>query len=494
MDPPYFSTPASNLSIASDDGKAIRPAESSKGHNFLSPFPKDNCFAPPDDSLDTPPYPKTDGSNTISPADHGIPANPSRLEKLELSALLKHAKDDSAIKAGPWRHVDYLSHDWKEEDIWSSWKYLTTRRREYADSSRLENASWRIWTKCKYKLKTVSPETLNWFKDCDVTWLYGPLQQDLSKIYCTGTGISSLLPFKASSQVSNKSILKRAVPEIMLQRPLSPSSLLKHTVPMVRAQETGHQGSTRPPLDRAAVTVTGYVTSSRQMSCNGSSTLSSSASSASSLGIKQKHVRFNNKVEQYIAVEGNGDGDDGINSNPYTDSNSDDGLTMKRLRPRKRAPPIRRKSTNDKPSFPSDGKTISKLPSTKLNHRGHILEPSEEAMKHGISIRNPTLSPSLSPETCSKHLGRFFEEDEDHDMMDVNVDVDSVCHGAMSLERPGLRRRTSTDNITADPNGMRRTPFYMFTSYEEEESSSKDAIFGRFIDTVNTARDMAHFI
>jgi hypothetical protein len=294
------------------------------------------------------------------------------------------------------------------------------------------------------------------FKDCDVTWLYGPLQQDLSKIYCTGTGIPSTLTSKANSQISTKSILKRAVPEIMLQRPLSPSSLLKHTAPLVRTQETGHQGSTRPTLDRAAVTVTGYVMSSRQVSWNASSMLSSSASGASSLGIKRKHVRFNNKVEQYVAVEDNGDDDESINSNPYSDTTSDDGLTMKRLRPRKRAPPIRRKSTTDKTSFTSDEKTTAILPSTTLNHRGHILEPSE-AMKHGISIRNPTLSPRLSQETCSEHLGRFVEEEEDHDMMDVDVDVTSAWHGAMSHELPGWCRRTSTDNITVESNGMRRT-------------------------------------
>jgi hypothetical protein len=95
-----------------------------------------------------------------------------------------------------------------------------------------------------------------------------------------------------------------------------------------------------------AVTVTGYVMSSRQMSCNASSMLSSSAFGASSLGIKRKHVRFNNKVEQYVAVESNGKDNVSINSNPFSDSTSDDGLTMKRLRPRKRAPPIRRKSND----------------------------------------------------------------------------------------------------------------------------------------------------
>ncbi|KAH7115392.1 hypothetical protein B0J13DRAFT_459767 [Dactylonectria estremocensis] len=137
-------------------GKAIRPAGPSNGHYLLYPFPKDRCFRPPDDSMEPPPNPKTGNSYTVSPAGHGIPVTTSTSEK-----LLEHAEDDSAMKAGPWRQVDYLSHDWKEEDIWTSWKYITTRRREYPNSSRLENASWRAWTKCKYKLKTVSPETLS---------------------------------------------------------------------------------------------------------------------------------------------------------------------------------------------------------------------------------------------------------------------------------------------------------------------------------------------
>jgi Fungal protein of unknown function (DUF1752) len=70
--------------------------------------------------------------------------------------------DDSLIEEQPSRHVDYLSHDWKEEDIWASWRYVTTRRNMYSNSVRLENASWRTWAKLKYKLRTVSPETLNW--------------------------------------------------------------------------------------------------------------------------------------------------------------------------------------------------------------------------------------------------------------------------------------------------------------------------------------------
>lgn len=72
------------------------------------------------------------------------------------------AGDDSAIESEPTRHVDYLSHNWKEEDIWSSWRHIVSKRNVYSNGARLENASWRTWAKSKYRLKTVSPEKLNW--------------------------------------------------------------------------------------------------------------------------------------------------------------------------------------------------------------------------------------------------------------------------------------------------------------------------------------------
>ena len=70
--------------------------------------------------------------------------------------------DDTAIKQEPSQHVDYLSHDWREEDIWASWRHIVSQRRVYGQKSRLENASWRTWAKSKYQLRTISPETLNW--------------------------------------------------------------------------------------------------------------------------------------------------------------------------------------------------------------------------------------------------------------------------------------------------------------------------------------------
>lgn len=58
--------------------------------------------------------------------------------------------------------VDYLSHNWTEEDVWASWRNMTRHKHEIANGVRLENASWRTWNKQRNKLKTISPETLNW--------------------------------------------------------------------------------------------------------------------------------------------------------------------------------------------------------------------------------------------------------------------------------------------------------------------------------------------
>jgi len=116
-------------------------------------------FDRPEEDLEPPPSPRGTGdSYTVS--DNNTSTGNSRPTTPDL--VFEHAEDDTAVRAQPSRHVDYLSHDWREEDIWESWKYIVSRRGEYSNSARLENASWRTWMKSKNKLKTISPETLNW--------------------------------------------------------------------------------------------------------------------------------------------------------------------------------------------------------------------------------------------------------------------------------------------------------------------------------------------
>ncbi|RAL66272.1 hypothetical protein DID88_005943 [Monilinia fructigena] len=99
--------------------------------------------------------------------------------------------DDMAVKPKPSHHVDYLSYEWPEEDLWASWKYVQSNRTAYENGRRLENASWRCWAKKRSNLKTVAPETVNWEKGCDTTWLYGPLHKRFSSSSLAGTSIDS---------------------------------------------------------------------------------------------------------------------------------------------------------------------------------------------------------------------------------------------------------------------------------------------------------------
>ncbi|KAK3816593.1 MAG: hypothetical protein J3Q66DRAFT_342919 [Benniella sp.] len=72
--------------------------------------------------------------------------------------------------------IDYLGSNWNnEDDIAASWKFMTKQKNDLINGLRLENASWRNWAKQRHNLKTVNPRTLNWLKDSDTTWLYGPL-------------------------------------------------------------------------------------------------------------------------------------------------------------------------------------------------------------------------------------------------------------------------------------------------------------------------------
>lgn len=347
--------------------------------------------------------------------------------------ITKYTEDDTTASTRPLRQVDYLSHDWKEEDIWSSWRYIVTRRSKFANSERLENASSRTWEKVKNNLKTVSPETLNWYvfeqsclecdkwlthyrlKDCDVTWLYGPFLPSVTKpIHDTQTEPPSVSLPKTDSLVNliKKPILKkRRMSEAMLQRALSTTSLLKQVTADVQAQETS--GILLPHRHRT-VGYFAYPLASRRMS-GGSSSLAPSMESSgiTSPNTERKHIHFNEQVEQYIAVDVKSDDDEvdiAVDSDPDGDSsNLDDDVMMKR-------PTLRRQTLK---SQSTEGRTITMLPSTTLKYREDTPEPKETAMKHS---RSPLMSPSSSQKTLrpSKHSGKFFfgEEDDDEEGLD----------------------------------------------------------------------------
>ena len=147
------------------------------------------------DDLDFPNYDSLSFSHSDEGYDSSHRRNEEDSEAPEISTSTSTTMDDSplatptivddtAIKQEPSRHVDYLSHNWREEDIWSSWRHIVSQRKYYGPKSRLENASWRTWAKSKYRLRTVSPEKLNWY----VSTLYQhSLSINASNMSCIGS-------------------------------------------------------------------------------------------------------------------------------------------------------------------------------------------------------------------------------------------------------------------------------------------------------------------
>ncbi|RKK75504.1 hypothetical protein BFJ68_g17326 [Fusarium oxysporum] len=96
----------------------------------------------------------------------------------------------------------------------------------------------------------------------------------------------------------------------------------------------------------------------------------------------------------------------------------------------------------------------------------------------------------------AKQTQIFVDEEMDQDSLD-DIQL-SPCTSWPSSPaediNSGLPPSLSSDSLCEEPVGMRMTPSGMLMPYGEEEILSADGILGRIIDTVNTARDIAHVI
>jgi len=402
--------------------------------------------------------------------------------------------------------VDYLSYDWREEDIWSSWRHIVEHRKVYGERSRLENASWRTWAKSQFKLKTVSPDSLNWLKDVDVTWLYGPMQPASNRFCSQQNSEPASRLSKTNSFVNGvkKPILKkRSMSEAMLQKSLSSSSLVKQAAESVQAQQT--TGVTlelrkpRPIMGRVTPDFpTSSTTTSRVVFWEPTDYFSSKSTSGlhTPSDGEKKHIRFDDKVEQCIAVEckeGDDDEDD-FNRNPWArdeeDSSSDEGVVMmKRSRRRK---PLSRTSSKTSIST-SDNKTIAKLPSTTLKYRTDSPDPTEQTQSHSLFWKSKRLSPSPSQETLkpSNPSRNFLLAEDDSEGDEYNPS------GEYGVKRPSTPTASDPYSLrsSSESGGLRRTASGMFMPFEDnEEDPPAPGLIGRIVDTVNTARDIAHVV
>ena len=348
-------------------------------------------------------------------------------------------------------------------------------------------------------------------KDHDVTWLYGPLQTGKVKAFSINLTPPASRLSRSNSFASKKPILKkRSLSEVMLQRSLSSSTLMKQATDAVRAQQPRKRLHDRPMLgDRASSdfgTSSNTETPLTRSTTNTSSTENSASISTSGVQTPctKRHIHFNNKVEQciainkelddrheyYKAVDDDDDGDE--------DSSEDDMLMM---RPVKNASKAKIRSAPSAPrnSFSSESKTIAMLPSTTLNYRGDTPEPAEQKSKQKESLWNKgsNLSPSPSQQTLRPSpSSNFLLDDEDEDA-DINWQPSVSSESRDSLyPRHGIQLDPSDLDAEAEHSGLRRTPSGMFMPYEDEyeDDVGNTGLLGRVVDTVNTAKDIAHVI
>ncbi|KAL9115618.1 MAG: hypothetical protein Q9187_007229 [Circinaria calcarea] len=492
----YASTPSSSISLEDEcdleENDILFPSydDEASYNNVEEADSSASVEVMPPTSLNAPPTTPATVSPSISP--HPGVSSPAPI-----------AGDDTAVRKEPSRHVDYLSHNWKEEDIWSSWRHIVTKRKIYGNISRLENASWRTWAKSKYRLKTVSPDTLNWMKDHDVTWLYGPLQTCNTSAFDSDSAPPASHLSRSNSFSTKKPILKkRSLSEIMLQRSISSSTLMKQAIAALRAQEPAQVSRARPVI--GGRTYSDFTASSHPViPADGATTedppsLPSTSSSGITTPSEKRRIHFNNKVEQCIAINKDGDEPDNYyNAIHDDDDSSDDGiLMMKAVHGKDRK--LSNRST-PRTSFSNESKTIAMLPSTTLKYRGDTPDPAEQAFKQKGGFWNVAakLAPSPSQETLKPSRSSNFLLDDEDDEADMSWQPTSIAgrRDSVFVHQSRTRGSTPDDDPDLECKGLRRTPSGMFMPYEEDEDDVAAAgLFGKVVDTVNTARDIAHVI
>ncbi|KAL1960675.1 hypothetical protein VTO42DRAFT_6505 [Malbranchea cinnamomea] len=488
---------------------SLRPLDTTTAEEDGFQFPEYDVACLPNDSQD-------EGPPT--------PTQPQDSPHVDQPAALQHrVADDTCIAREPTRQCDYLSHSWTEEDALASWRYVSARKDTLQEGERLEYAAWRSWAKVRCKARLVSPASINWDKDCDLTWLYGPWQtHDTPK--ARDSSPPSPSASVASAFLHKKSILKkRTASQALLQFSLSTRSLLRHAGAIAKAQrEVADSDDGNPDLDKSTpdLSISGSrVESESTVSMSSASSIASEFLSPS----VRRHISFNTIVKQCIAV----DGDDDHHGNYYAvedddDLSDEDSVVMMKPLPSR---PLLSYNGSPRSSFSSDSRTIAPLPSTTLKS---CPEPELKVPKKKYPSYFPwfrpeprsSLSRSSSTETLrppkqNSHDNFLLDEDEEGEpeadkdsswgskwiSSDTYARFDSSWFPSRKKGHEKKEESPEEETSYAGSSGV-FVPFgYGNDGADQEESEEKEdefrvhyGLFGKVIDTVNTARDIAHVI
>jgi hypothetical protein len=343
-------------------------------------------------------------------------------------------------------------------------------------------------------------------KDCDVTWLYGPLQTDTKKAFSTTASPTPSRLSTSSSFLHKKPILKKkSASEAILQRSNSEHSLLKRAGAILKSQEATPRN--RPVFRR---TVSDFSTlpfrppsvvntPAGEDSPYANFRQSSSQSSGLQSPREPRHISFQDEVAQCIALDPKDDDEqeEEIQAVESEDDEDDDGglVMMKRVSSKAKV------SNQNTPrgSFSNESKTIAHLPPTTLKYRSDTPEPPEaqkQALPNSIwnfGQRIPSSPSEVTLRPPRPHANFLIDEDDEAPDIGWQPSTSKTKNG---YQNSYLSSTDNHDDEYEPGPGMRRTPSGMFMPYneDEEESILNMGLFGRVVDTVNTARDIAHVI
>ncbi|GAA5810158.1 hypothetical protein MFLAVUS_003577 [Mucor flavus] len=325
--------------------------------------------------------------------------------------------------------VDYLSYTFDEMDLAASWRVMTKQKKDVVDGIRLENASWRTWAKQRNNLKTISPQTLNWLKDSDVTWLYGPLHTVIRT-----EDDPFLTPRKSTAEETLGLMIPRHTQKSVNSHPPLKSALKKVTTADLLKRSASELMDITSDQHRRSVSISEANNELHAVSPNILATY------------RQPRLRFNHQVEQCIAltdeerehedIEEEEDEDDLIHDHDHEDEDDDDEddsdddndqihityYNERRKSIKKIAPARLKKSQSD-----ADTDDVSSISSTST------------ASSVGFITRSPVVS--------SPAAGQFEDTDED----EVLSFYDRPTAAQQSTTRPTTIRPSSSSNSITQP-------------------------------------------
>ena len=304
----------------------------------------------------------------------------------------------------------------------------------------------------------------------------------------------------SGSFYTKKPILKkRSMSEVMLQKSLSSSSLLKQAAAAIESQQVEMDCKTSRPamVARANSDFAALSYASKTTTVIDTSELPSALSTGCPSPSYTKHIHFNDQVQQCIAVdkddeEEEDEEDEVFQVESLEDGSSDDDGLLMMPRPRVTAKSIARTNSGEH-------QTIAMLPSTTLKYvEEPVVKKNHTFNNIGTFLSSFATPAPTQPQDLdqSSLVGTksYILEDDDDDMAELDWEPSG---GAFKSRRDSIATAHDRfDRVSGEMGNTHSDDFELpkYTYEEDEDDEVAAGLFGRAVDAVNTARDIAHVL